>query len=97
MHITNVIGGKELGQLEELMEKNHGKKGNSSIPTISINTLEYATTYKNGKLGIRVSVKVDRNKISPEEFSKIRQIISPKKNQKTKITEERKEYGGSGC
>ncbi|MEI7620557.1 MAG: hypothetical protein WCJ57_03220 [Candidatus Falkowbacteria bacterium] len=97
MFITSVISGQKLGQLEKLMEKNYGRNGNSSIPAISISSLEYATTYKNGKLGIKVSVRIDRSKISPEEFGEVRQIISPKNKPDLKSTQTPHEYSGSGC
>ena len=77
MFITNVISGEKLGQLEKLLEENYGKNNH---PTISINTLEYVTTYKNGRLAIKVSVKVDEDKMSPEELEEVKQIINSENN-----------------
>jgi|GEM_PF-1552980 len=97
MYLNNVIDAQGLSALEILIEKMARKKDYSTtFPMVSINSLEHLTTYTNGKLALRVSVKIDRKKINLEEFQEFRKIISPKEVIVPKRLLE-PVYNGSSC
>lgn len=78
IQLNGFLTAQKLAKLERLSEKKSATNP-ANHDVISIRSIEHRTVYKNGAFCLSVSISANRRKISPEDFSELREIFDVQK------------------